>query len=158
MREVETQLVGTNGRARLAHVVAEYVLQRLVQQMRRGVVRHRREADRPRHARANAIARGETGPLEQQRLVVLEAVGLAQLRARAVLLLDPTEVGDLAAARGIEGRLAQLGEQEHVRPLYERADLRQHHGLQVADELAAEACARRELACALRIAAWDAGA
>ena len=62
----------------------------------------------------HAVARGEAGALEQQRLVVLEAVRLAQLGARAVLLLDPAGVGHLAAAGRIERRLAQLREEEAV--------------------------------------------
>ena len=70
MREVEAQLVGTNGRAGLLHVVAEHVAQRLVEQVRRGVVRHRREAHRPRHDRAHPVAGGEALALEEQRLVV----------------------------------------------------------------------------------------
>ncbi len=59
MAEVEAQLVGPHGRAGLADVVAEHLLERLVEQVRRGVVRGRREADLPRHDGAHAVARGE---------------------------------------------------------------------------------------------------
>ena len=58
------------------------LVQRLVEQMRGGVVRHRREAHGPRHDGADAVAGGETVTLEEQRLVVAEAVRRAQL-ARA---------------------------------------------------------------------------
>ena len=44
VREVETELVGPDGRARLRDVLAQHPPQRLVQEMGRRVVRHRREA------------------------------------------------------------------------------------------------------------------
>ena len=47
--EIEAELVGTHGGSSLLDVVAEYLPKRRVQQMRRRVVRHRREPDRPRH-------------------------------------------------------------------------------------------------------------
>ena len=55
VREVETELVRADRRAGLAHVVPEHLLERLVEQVRSRVVRHRREAHTPRHARADAI-------------------------------------------------------------------------------------------------------
>ena len=57
-----------------------------------------------------------------------------QLGARPVLL-DPALVADLAAALRVEGRFAQLGEEEPVLELLERADLREDVELLVADEL-----------------------
>ncbi len=158
MREVEAELVGPHGGAGLLDVLAEHLAQALVQKVRPGVVRHRREAHRPRDGRLHAVARGEAGPLEQQRLVAVVAVRLAQLGARAVVLLDPARVGHLAAAGGIERRLAQLREEEPVLQLLERADLRQRLRLLVADELGAEPGRGRELGRALRAPARDAGA
>ena len=113
VREVEAELVGPNGRARLAHVVAEHVLERLVQEVGRGVVGHRREAHLPGDDRAHPVAGGEALALEEERLVVAEAVGGDELGAGAVLL-DPALVADLAAALRVERRLAQLGEEEPV--------------------------------------------
>ena len=52
VREVEPELVGPDGRACLLDMVAEHVAERLLQEMRRGVVRHRREAHAPRDDRA----------------------------------------------------------------------------------------------------------
>ena len=54
-------------------------------------------------------------------------------------------VGDLAAALRVERRLAELREEVAVAELLERADLRQHLGLLVADELRLEAGLRGEL-------------
>src|SRR4029450_6646276 len=48
MREVEAKLVRAHGRACLPHVLAEDVPERLMKEMRGGVIRHRREAHRPR--------------------------------------------------------------------------------------------------------------
>ena len=123
-----------------------------------GVVRHRREAHRPRDGGLHAVAGGEAGALEQQRLVAVVAVRLAQLGARAVVLLDPARVGHLAAAGRIERRLAQLREEEPVLQLLERADLRQRLRLLVADELGAEPGRGRELGRALRAPARHTGA
>ena len=79
-REVEAELVRPHGRAGLLHVVAEHVAQRLLEQVRRGVVRHRREPHRPGHDRAHPVAGGEALALEEQRLVAVEAERLAQAR------------------------------------------------------------------------------
>src|SRR5205085_7674935 len=103
MREVEAELVRADGRARLAYVVAELVLERLVQEVRRGVVRHRREADVPRNDRADARPELEPVAAKGQHLVVLEPDRLHELRARArLLVLDVAGVGDLAAALRVE--------------------------------------------------------
>ncbi len=154
MREVEAELVRPHRRARLAHVVAEHVAQRLVQEVRARVVRHRREAHRPRHARANAIARGEARAAEEKRLIVLEPVRLDELGdvAGVVVELDRAGVRHLAAARRIERRLAQLREEVAVVDLLERADLREDVGLRVADELGREVGGAREVGRALKLA------
>ena len=151
MREVEAKLVRAHGRARLLDVLAEHVAQRLVQEVRRGVVRHRREADGPGDNSSNPVAFGKRVTLEEQHLILLEPVGLSQLGADAgvVVTLDPAGVGDLAAARGIERRLPQLGEEEPVTHVLDCTELRQHLDLLVADELAAKAGALGELGRAL---------
>ncbi len=145
MREVEAELVGPHGRARLADVVAEHLLQHLVQEMRRGVVRHRRVADVPRHDGADAVALGEARALEDELLVVLEPQRLDELGARAVLLLDPAGVGDLAAARRIERRLGELDLEVAVAEVGERRDRGAHVELLVADELGPRRAAESRL-------------
>ena len=104
MREVEAELVRTNGGACLADVVAENVPQRLMQQVRRRVVRHRRKAHAPRHGGPHPVALGEIASFEEQYLIVLEPVCVAQLGTRRLIAveLDPSGVGDLSAARRIE--------------------------------------------------------
>ena len=149
--EVEPQLVGPHRRSGLADMVAEDLLQCLVQEVSRSVVRHRREADGPGHDRAHTVAGGEAFTLEQERLVVLETVGLAQLgaRAAAVVALDPARVRDLSAAGRVEGRLPKLREEEAALDVVERTDLREYVRLLVADELGPEAGPLREFGCAL---------
>src|SRR5918993_291494 len=115
VREVEPQLVRTDGRAGLLDVVSEHLPQRLVKQMRRRVVGHRREADAPRHGGADAVSGGEPGALEDEHLVVPEPDRLAQLRLRLrLLVLQQALIRDLAATLRVERRLAQLGEEEVV--------------------------------------------
>ena len=158
VREVEAELVRPHRRARLVDVVAEHLAQRLVQEVRRGVVRHRREADRPRHDRLHAVACREALALEEQHLVVADPVARrAASRARAVLL-ELARVGHLAAALGVERRLAELREKRPVAELLQRADLRQHLGLLPADELGDEAGLAREVGRLLELALAAAGA
>ena len=147
MREVEPELVGTHGRPRLADMVAENVLQRLVEQVRRGVVRHCGKADAPRDDCLHAVAGGKAAAAQKQRLVVAEAVRLDELGPRpgAVVELDEARIGDLSAARRVEGRLAELREEEPVADVLERAELGQHLRLRVADELGLESRRAREL-------------
>ncbi len=155
VREVEAQLVRANRRAGLVHVVAEHLAERLVQQVRRRVVRHRREADVPRNGRLDPVAGGESCTLEEERLVVAEAERGDELRPTghaARLRLDRAQIRHLAAALGIEGRLAELDEEEAVLELLERTDLCQHLGLLVADEVGLEAGFARELRRPLELA------
>ena len=121
-------------------MLAEHLAERCLQQVRRGVVRHRREADAPRHDRADAIAAREARTAKEEDLVVVEAVRVDELGAhrRVVVALDPTVVGYLAAARRVERRLAQLREECAVAELLEGADLRQDVDLRVAHELRRE--------------------
>ena len=85
-------------------MVAEHAAERLVQQVGGGVVRHRREADRPRHDGAHAVADGKTVALEREHLVVADPRRAHKLRARArLLVLDEAAVAHLAAALGVEG-------------------------------------------------------
>src|SRR6185437_5906384 len=146
MGEVKPKLVRAYRRARLTNVVAEHVSQRLVQEMRRGVIGHRRVADSPGHHRANTISGSEALALEQQRLVVLKPIGIAELGTRAapVVTLDPACVGYLAATGHVERRFPQLGQEEPLADLFERSDLGEHVRLLETDELRAEVCRLRE--------------
>ena len=85
-----------------------------MQEVRPRVVRHRREANAPRHGRANTVASGEARSAQQERLVTFEAIRLDELGAQtgAVVALDPALIGHLAAARRVEGRLPKLREEE----------------------------------------------
>jgi hypothetical protein len=141
VREVEAELVGTHRRARLGHVVAEHLAQRCLQQVRRCVVRHRREADAPGHDSADTVTGAEALAAEEEHLVPVEPVRVHELGAHAtrVVALDPSLVRDLAATRGVERRLAQLGEKRAVTELLERPELREHVDLGVADEVRGEA-------------------
>src|SRR5205085_3870381 len=87
MSEVEAQLVRADGGARLLDVLAEDVPQRLVQDVRRRVVGHRREAHRPWHDRAHAHPLAKPFAAEGENLVVFEARRLDELRPRAGLLV-----------------------------------------------------------------------
>ncbi len=80
--EVEAQLVGPDRRAGLRDVLTEHLAERGLQEVRRRVVRHRREAHAPRHDRPHAVARGESVAAEEKRLVVVEAVRVDELGAR----------------------------------------------------------------------------
>ena len=153
MREVEAELVGPHRRACLPHVLAEHVSQRLLQEVRAGVVRHRRETHGPRHARADAIARGEARPAEEKRLVALQAVGIHELSnvAGAVVELDRAGIRHLTPAGRIERRLAQLREEVVVVHDLERADLRDDVGLRVTDELGREVRGACEVGGALKL-------
>ena len=59
MAEVEAELVGTHGRARLFDVIAKHFAEGRVQQVSRSVVRHRRKPHAPRHDGPNAVTGGE---------------------------------------------------------------------------------------------------
>ena len=123
------------------------------------MVRHRREARLPRDDRPHAVTRGEARALEDERLVVAEAVRGAKRRDCAGALVDElARVGHLAAAVRVERRLAQLRQEEPVAELLDRRQLGEHVRLLVADELAAEAGLRGEVGGALEIALLAAGA
>ena len=96
---------------------------------------------------------------EEQRLVVAEAICIDELGARVVasrrrvlVELDGSEVGHLASTGRIERGLAELREEEPVLDLLERADLREHVDLRVADELSLEPGGARELGGPLEVA------
>ena len=95
---------------------------------------------------------GESVSAEEERLVSVEAERVDQLGAhrRVVVALDPALVGDLPAAGGVERRLAELREERSVAEILERAELREHVDLRVADELRCEPCVAREVGRALR--------
>ena len=146
VREVEAELVGANGRARLADVVAEDVLERLVQEMRRGVVGHGREAGVPVDDSADTIALGEALALEGQDLLVTEPIGGAENRSRArLLVLEVALVGDLAAAFRIERRIVELRLEEALVDLLVRGDRGQDVELLVAHEARLRAADVRDL-------------
>ena len=116
--------------------VAEHLPERLVEEVRGRVVRHRREAVRPGDDGTDAVADREALAAEREHLVVADARRAHELGARArLLVLDPAGVGDLAAALRVERRLVELGVEEPVLARLERGDRRQHVGLLVADEL-----------------------
>ena len=124
-------------------MVSEHVTKSLVEQVGRGVVGHRRKANLPGDDGANTVALGEALAVEEEHLVVADPVGLLQVCARArLIVLDEAGVADLAATLGVEGRLPELGEKIAALELLERADLREHLGLLVADEFGLEACIR----------------
>ena len=66
---------------------------------------------------------------------MLEPDRLDELRPRAALLLDVARVGDLSAARGIEGRALELRLEEPVLELRVGGDRRKHLGPVVTHEL-----------------------
>ena len=137
MCEVEAQLVRPNGGPSLTDVVAEHVLQRLVQEMGGRVVGHGRKAMRPGDDRAHAITVVKATAFEHEHLVVsFEADCLAQCRLGPRLLVDEVAgVRDLAAARRVERRLVQLYFEAAVTAVVERRDRRQDVCLLVSDEL-----------------------
>ena len=113
--EVEAQLVGADVGAGLAHVRAQALAQRGVQQVRRGVVGLRRGARGAIDARDDALALVQLAALEldDERLVVADAHDVDDARrAVAALAFDRADVGDLAAAGRVERRLGELD--EHV--------------------------------------------
>ena len=117
MGEVEAQLVGAHRRARLAHVGAEPLAQRGVQQVGRGVVSHRRVAGRrgrpARSTRAALAAAARAG--QPQRLVVADPVDVVDL-GLAPVPDDAAGVGDLAAALGVERALLELDQRAPSSP------------------------------------------
>ena len=144
-------LSGRTAEPACVDVLAEHLAERRLQEVRRGVVRHRREADAPRDDRPHAVAGREALAAEEQHLVAVEAVRVDELRAdrRVVVALDPALVGHLAAARRIERRLAQLREERAVAEILERAELGEDVDLRVADELGREPGRLREVGGAL---------
>ena len=109
MGEVEAQLVGAHRRAGLAHVGAEPLAQRRVQEVGRGVVAHRRVAglavdlgfDRRRRLRSRRRR------LDLERLVLADPVDVDDLGLSPVPA-QHAGVGHLAAALGVEGALLEL--------------------------------------------------
>ena len=145
MREVEAQLVGSHVRARLAHVRAEFLAQRRVQEVRGSVVRHRGEPRLAVHERASRLADLELAvrELERHRLVVANPVDAGHLRAPGRRLNHPA-VRRLPTALRVEGALRQLGEVAPVLAL-ERSDRGLPLGGLIAHETAVETRRAREL-------------
>ena len=112
--EVEAQLVGPDVGAGLAHVRAEALAQRRVQEVGGGVVALGRAARGAVDARDHALALVQLAldRLEHQRLVVAEAQHVGHAGgAVARFAADLAAVVDLAAAGGVERRLDELDEQ-----------------------------------------------
>jgi hypothetical protein len=113
--EVEAELVGATRGARLAHVRPEALPERRVQEVRRGVVPHRREA-------GDVVDLGlDPSPgvqpvhpaLQLDRLVVPDPVDVGDGGGAALPPENP-RVGDLSAALGVEGALLELDERPAV--------------------------------------------
>ena len=115
MGEVEAQLVGPHVRARLAHVGAEPLAQRGVQQVGGGVVAHRGEPVLALDHRARRLARADLAlqRVERQGLVVAEPEHVDHPGA-AGGGLQHAGVRHLAAALRVEGALLELGQQAAV--------------------------------------------
>ncbi len=117
MAEVEAQLVRADVGAGLAHVAAEALAQRRLQQVRRRVVGLRRVARAMVDRREHLLAGLELALLDhdRERLIVAQAEHLLHARAAvAVLAFDRADVGHLAAAGRVEGRLGELHQKAAV--------------------------------------------
>ena len=115
VREVEAQLVGPHRRPGLLHVVAEHLAQRGVQQVRRRVVRHRREAlatsCTTASTRVPAVRSAMAAELDDEHLVVAELEHVDDLEPRLLAVdHEVARVAHLTAARGVERRLLELHE------------------------------------------------
>jgi hypothetical protein len=132
-------------------VIAEDVAEGAMEKVRGGVVCHRRETGSPGDHRTDAIACREAVALEEEDLILAEAKCAHQPGPplpRAVEL-DPSLVGDLAAAFGVEGRLPKLREERPIGKLLQGPQLRQDVDLLVADEVRPESRGAGELRRAL---------
>jgi hypothetical protein len=114
--EVEAKLVRPHRRPRLAHVLAQHLAERLMEEVGPGVVRHGPETHFPWHDRLHAIALGEAAAAQEQDLVAVEAIGLDELgtHLRLAVTLDPARVRHLPSTRGVERRRAQLRQEVGV--------------------------------------------
>ena len=111
MAEVEAQLVRADVGAGLAHVAAEALAQRRLQQVRGRVVALGRVASRVIDLREHGLAHAQRSLLHDDRegLVIGETEDVAHAGAAvAVLAFDRADVRDLAASGGIERRLGEL--------------------------------------------------
>src|SRR5919109_1088334 len=100
------------------------------------------------------VTNARTGRFSKIRSLTIRSTSARSSGLSACLLvLDEALVADLAAALGVERRLAQLREEVAALERLERADLRQHLGLLVADELRREAGPLAELRGAHLLAA-----
>ena len=108
--EVEAQLVRPHVGAGLAHVIAQALAQRSVEQVGGRVVAHGGQAHVALHQRPHRLARlglAARSVLEGQRLVAAEAVDAHHPR-RAGAGLDHAAVGHLAAALWVERAVLEL--------------------------------------------------
>ena len=123
---VEAQPVGSHERAGLTDVVAEHDAQRVVQQVRGGVVAGRLVAAHGVDHRLGALAfdHAALGEAADDDLVGLKAHHVDHVELARVGV-DPAGVGDLAAALGVERRLFEL---ERHAPVGQHAG-GAHHGV-----------------------------
>ncbi len=140
MREVEAQLVGIDQRARLMHRTAEHVAQRVVEDVRRGMIEHRGVAPESIDLELDARAACEVAGVAAQNAsdVNDRAFSLARVRhfeQRARRGLDYAAISDLPAALGIEGRLRD-DDRNLIAVLAAR---REHFGLAFVSVVADEA-------------------
>ena len=95
-------------------MVAEHLTERRVQQMRRGVVRHRREPVAPVDDGLDArtgLERRTLAERDDEHLVVAELEHVGDLEPLVLAVhLEIAGVGDLAAAGGVERALLELHE------------------------------------------------
>lgn len=115
--EVEAELVGAHVGAGLAHVGAEPLAQRGVQEVRGGVVALSGVSCQAVDSRVHPLPGAQLAVLEHavDRLVLAQPDDLGDAHATvAVGALDHTDVGDLAAPGGVEGRIGELEEDAPV--------------------------------------------
>ena len=129
--EVEAQLVGADGGAGLAHVGAETLPQRRVQQVGRRVVAHRRVAGLAIDLSNHRLLRSRKGALiitgglapflprpravgELKNLVIAHPVDVDHLHLVARRPAQDAGVRDLAATLGVEGALLELDQDAAV--------------------------------------------
>ena len=104
MREVEAQALRPHGRAGLLDVLAELVAQGALQQVRGGVVGHRRPPALGVDARVHDVAGAQLAVQpHEQRLIAVEAVDRLDLAAHG-MRGDLARVRHLAPTLGIERR------------------------------------------------------
>ena len=119
VREVEASLLVVDERAFLLDVVAERLPQRVIEQMRRGVVAHRLDAPADRLLQIHRIADGEPPFVQHADMQhgIAEPLRVEHFELAAIGRADRADIADLAALLGVEVRAIE--QQGHV---FARAD------------------------------------